>query len=201
MNIKRTENKNQITNEKASVKEALSVFLQDFPNNAISWIDATQEVSTIAKWISEELNIKIPTDLISTPAAYNTKFKTFIFKHFDKLNEVQLQFFERDFKHWLYKDLFESVDIVPSEDTSLKPIKDLTLSKTKKFELDNGLYFETINSGKIDNKISLKWHVNNTFNVDEFIESVNAVVAVTEQELSENDIARLVAHYNKYSLK
>lgn len=198
MNIKRPKETNQIINEKASTKEALFIFLQDFPNNAISWIDATQEVSTIAIWISEELNIKIPTTLVSTPAEYNTKFKSFIIENFDKLNSVSIEQFDKDFNHWIHKNLNESNN--PAEDDE-KEIKELALSKTKKFNLDCGIYFETINSGKIDNKISLKWHVKNTFSLEEFIESVKSVISVADFELTSSDISRLTSHYNKYSSK
>lgn len=200
MNIRRQENQsNKSINETVSLRDTVSQFLANFPDDAISWIDATCEVSTIAKTISEELDIPLPTNVVKTPGESNIKWKTFIMENIDKLNDVQKATFLHDYNHWFNSPIFES--IISDDDQTIKELKELTISKTQKFNVDCGLYFKTINSGKLENKLSLKWHVDNTLNVDEFIESVRNVVNVTEQDLTENDIARLAAHYEKYSIK
>lgn len=200
MNIRRQEiQSNKSINETVSLRDTVSQFLSNFPDDAISWIDATCEVSTIAKTISEELNIPLPTNVVTTPGESNIKWKTFIMENIDKLNQYQKESFLQEYNDWFNAPLFES--IVSDDDKTIKELKELTISKTQKFILDCDLYFKTINSGKLNNKLSLKWHVDNTLNVDEFIESVRNVVNVTEQDLTQNDIDRLVAHYEKYSIK
>lgn len=197
MNIRRQEP--QIINETVSLRDTVSQFLSNFPDDAVSWIDATCEVSTIAKTISEELDIPLPTNVVTTPGESNIKWKTFIMENIDKLNQHQKETFLEEYNVWFNTPLFES--ITSDDDKTIKELKELTISKTQKFILDCDIYFKTINSGKLDNKLSLKWHVDNTLNVDEFIESVRNVVNVAEQDLTENDIARLAAHYEKYSIK
>ena len=197
MNIRRQEP--QIINETISLRDIVSQFLSNFPDDAVSWIDATCEVSTIAKTISEELDIPLPTNVVTTPGESNIKWKTFIMENIDKLNQHQKETFLEEYNVWFNTPLFES--ITSDDDKTIKELKELTISKTQKFILDCDIYFKTINSGKLDNKLSLKWHVDNTLNVDEFIESVRNVVNVAEQDLTENDIARLAAHYEKYSIK
>ena len=197
MNIRRQEP--QIINETISLRDIVSQFLSNFPDDAVSWIDATCEVSTIAKTISEELDIPLPTNVVTTPGESNIKWKTFIMENIDKLNQHQKETFLEEYNVWFNTPLFES--ITSDDDKTIKELKELTISKTQKFILDCDIYFKTINSGKLDNKLSLKWHVDNTLNVDEFIESVRNVVNVAEQDLTQNDIDRLVAHYEKYSIK
>ena len=78
MNIRRQEP--QIINETISLRDIVSQFLSNFPDDAVSWIDATHEVSTIAKTISEELDIPLPTNVVTTPGESNIKWKTFFEK-------------------------------------------------------------------------------------------------------------------------
>lgn len=195
MNIKKPKINSSNT---VSFKDTVLNFCANFDKKANSWKDATQEISTLAKTISECIEVPIPNSPISTPAKFNSKFVSFIEDNIDLVNDHDQKQILKDYDSWFNSTLFESSNPADSEE---KDIKNLTLTKTKQFSLDCGLFLETINSGKIDNKISLKWHVNNTFSIDEFIESVRAVVAVAEMDLTSNDISRLTAHYNKYSDK
>lgn len=183
----------------SSFSETIKLFIANFPDNAISWIDATQELSTLAMTFSEYLNIPVPTTVVSSPSENNIKWKTFIMDNINKLDQAQQNQILADYDNWFNSELFESSK--NDSDSQSKALKDLTLSKNKQFILESGLFFGTINSKKIDNKLSLKWHVDNTFNVDEFIASVRKVVNVAEQDLTDNDVARLVSHYNKYGSK
>lgn len=108
------------------------------------------------------------------------------------------------------QDLFESeefqnLDINQQKEIEFE-IKDSNIKKVlddnkTHFVFDSGHYMEAINSNKLsDIAFSLKYHKNKTENVDAFIDSVvNFVSNVTK--VTEQDIKRLKAHYNKYRSK
>jgi hypothetical protein len=68
-------------------------------------------------------------------------------------------------------------------------------------ELIDNNAFENVEELKArEDKIlkSLKYHKDNTKNLDEFINSVGNFLKTTDTELTENDIKRLKIHYEKY---
>lgn len=195
-------NESVTSNMIVDFKSTIENFISNFPDNAISWIDATQELTTLALAIAEELNISPPNDKVFTPAENNMKWKSFIINNILKLSKYQEDTILRDFSHWFFNSVFESENLLEElnpTDKNTKALKDLVLTKNSQFKLDCDMFFATINNSKLDNRLSLKWHVKNTLSAEEFIESVRKVVSITDNNLTQNDIERLNAHYNKYS--
>ena len=106
------------------------------------------------------------------------------------------------------KNLFESEEFNDLDDNLKNEIKTEILDKNMQTVLDNenyqfkfesGHFMETINGNKLSTMpFSLKYHKDNTKNLDEFINSVSNFLKTTDTELTETDIKRLKIHYEKY---
>lgn len=177
----------------ADIYAAVETFISEFSDTANSWMDATQEIADIARWIEEVVLIPIPDTKSKTPAEYNIKYKTYIRENIGALTEHYLKLLYDRYDNWFKKYLTESEEVADED------LKQLVLSKPKQFVLDCGLFFETIKSGKLsDNKLSLAYHKDVTFDFASFLESVRSVVTFAQMTLTDSDIQRLESHYNKY---
>ena len=106
------------------------------------------------------------------------------------------------------KNLFESEEFNDLDDNLKNEFKTEIIDKNMQTVLDNenyqfkfesGHFMETINGNKLATiPFSLKYHKDNTKNLDEFINSVGNFLKTTDTELTENDIKRLKIHYEKY---
>ena len=82
-------------------------FLEQFPTDATSWVQATDEVRDLARASREMLDeyddIKVEAvdfTAIRTPAEWNTRAREAILRNYDMMRpRTQLLFFER-FKDW-----------------------------------------------------------------------------------------------------
>lgn len=64
----------------------LKIFLNNFPDKTTSWKDATDEIKTISQEIAEILKIEnLNYKNLKTPSEWNTQYKKFILKNFQKL--------------------------------------------------------------------------------------------------------------------
>lgn len=211
MNIKipNLEKLNESTNNKSDLKESdLLVYLdENFPDNPKSWKEATGEIVEMANWIYETLdypnqnNPQIQelkdTKKSKSPKEWNLKHKKRIINGFKLLDSYNKQQFFETFGEWINnpKKLNESQQII-IEDEEI--IEDVVNIKSNQFNFDCGLYMGTIKSG-LDTKFGLAYHALNTLNLEEFIDSVNNFLSTTNNQLTENDIEKLTAHYIKYN--
>lgn len=99
-----------------------------------------------------------------------------------------------------FKNLNESQQLQIKDEINDSNIKKVLDDKKYQFEFESGNYMEAINSNKLsDIPFSLKYHKNNTKNLDEFILSVKKFIENSNGTLTEEDINRLGKHYNKYN--
>lgn len=83
-------------------------------------------------------------------------------------------------------------------DNDLVTIETVFKNKSKQFILDNGIILARL-SVNINNKIGLKYHYDNSTNVDEFISSVEKFVLGGGNTFSANDKTNLIKHYEKFN--
>jgi hypothetical protein len=81
------------------MKYQLIEYLNQFPNDATSWAQATDEVRDLARTIKEfyndeELDKVEPCDFrfITKPSVWNTKGKNYIFEVYSKMNKSKKSF-------------------------------------------------------------------------------------------------------------
>ena len=82
-------------------------FLEQFPTNATSWVQATDEVRDLARASREMLNeyddVQVDSiyfPFIKTPAEWNTRGREAILRNYDMMRpRTQLLFYER-FEDW-----------------------------------------------------------------------------------------------------
>lgn len=106
------------------------------------------------------------------------------------------------------KNLFESDEFKNLDSNLQNDLKTEVIDKNMQIVLDNenyqfkfdsGHFMETINGNKLSTiPFSLKYHKDNTKNLDEFLFSVSNFLKTTGTELTENDLNRLKIHYQKY---
>jgi hypothetical protein len=82
------------------------------------------------------------------------------------------------------------------KDTTLTRIGEIYRNESLQFKLDSGLVMGNI-TVNVDNKIGLRWHAVNTSNVTDFITSVSSFTGVTGKKLTDGDMSRLKATYEK----
>lgn len=184
------------------IKKLIMEFLDAFPINAKSWMDATGEVSHIAKKVSEYAQKPIPDTKVNNPSDFNKKYRNFIIDNLDTLTEDQLNRLFTNYEGWFAKNLNESVS---EESTDLtKDFKKFVEDKNSHFTFESGYYMEALNSdifGPNRTSISLLWHklnLTNADNITEFIQSVEQKLNTHDLSLSDTDKTRLVAHFEKY---
>lgn len=68
--------------------------------------------------------------------------------------------------------------------------------KSKQFKFDNGGIMGNMNTSN-GTKFCLSWHKANTNSFEEFVQSVQDFIAVSETKLTSGDIGRLKIEYNK----
>lgn len=84
------------------------------------------------------------------------------------------------------------------DDSDLDTEKNVMQSNSLQFKFDSGVIMAKINVD-VKNRFGLKWHAENTNNVEEFIESVNGFLAISEMNLTDNDKNRLSKEYQKFN--
>ncbi len=89
------------------MKTKIEKFLEQFPTDATSWAQATDEVRDMARTSREYLEdydgvIVEPVDFkhISTPAEWNTKGRDYILANFDRMQERTRKAFYSRFCEW-----------------------------------------------------------------------------------------------------
>lgn len=186
-------------------KDLISWLNSTFPDNAKNWKNATMEIVDCANWIYNEVNeirgektsvILKDTTKSKTPSEWNIKHKSRIQIGFDLLSDYQQKEFFKTFGHWISKDiqLNESQEIKIEDESE---IEDVLKLKKNQFQFNCGLYMGTIKSG-LNNNFGLLWHVQNTIDEESFLNSVTSFIELSNNSLTQNDIERLNAHYNKY---
>lgn len=205
MNIK-IQKLNESHNTKSDLKESdlFDYIDKQFPDNAISWKNATMEIVDMANWIynvvSDNLGKTISASFqdvtkSKTPKEWNKKHKQRIKDGFSYLKPADKKDFFNTFGHWIMQPINESATINLEDD---KVIEDVMKLKSNQFKFDCGIFMGTIKSG-LTNKFGLSYHVLNSTDVNTFIESVKSFMTNSESKLTENDIAKLKAHYIKYT--
>lgn len=192
--------------QKELVSKLLKYIKTEFPMNAKSWNQSTDEITTIGYWIAEELEYdrydKIFTETSNTPALRNRKWYDFISKNVTKLTPHALEQLAMRFGRWFdFGDskLYENSQF--QEQESKFPAKNLKFltNKTNQFEIESGVIFENLVDPKIaDMQISLKYHVNNSSSFETFIASINEFLGKQNLYLTSIDIEKLKIHVEKY---
>ena len=90
-----------------SHKSSLERFLSEFPSNAKSWAQATDELPDLYVWLAEELHLPpVGRANCRTPSQWNTKYKAAIRAAVKKLNADQRRRFLQRFAGWLREGNF-----------------------------------------------------------------------------------------------
>lgn len=81
---------------------ALETFLAQFPDNAESWAQATDELPDMYRWISKngERFPPVGRENCRTPAEWNQKYKAAIREHFNDLSDVEKDELFKTFEQW-----------------------------------------------------------------------------------------------------
>jgi len=86
-------------------KAGLKKYLSQFPNNAKNWNQATDEVREIAKLVKEYYNeyenkniLACNFKLFATPSKWNTEGKKYIFRIYDKMDNITKKEFNKKLK-------------------------------------------------------------------------------------------------------
>lgn len=89
------------------MKREIERFLEQFPTDATSWAQATDEVRDMARTARELLEecegvIVEPVDFraVKTPAEWNTKGREFILTNFDRMADRTKERFYAYFREW-----------------------------------------------------------------------------------------------------
>jgi len=188
---------------KVMKNKLLDYIKKEFPKNAKSWNQATDELPTIGYWIAEELQYnkydKVLTEISKSPAMHNRKWYDFVSKNFDKLDEYALTRLAERFGHWFG---VRDVKLFESQDNGNFPVKNLSfmVNRTKQFITETGVIFENLIDAKNgDMQISLLYHLNNSNSFEGFIDSINSFLNKQDIELTDNDKVKLESHVNKYA--
>ena len=99
-----------------------------------------------------------------------------------------------------FQNLDENLQEEIKEEINDKNLGDVLDNISYQFVFDFGGYMESLNANKIPKmELSLRLHVNNTNNFEDFYTSVKTFVERTcQHNLTDNDKTRLQIHYNKY---
>lgn len=100
--------------DRASKTANIKRYLSEFPNNATSWAQATDELPTLNRRIGDYIDDykgdkfvsnggELPNDTRTTPSKRNTNHKKAILKYLPKLNDKDFNEFYDDHKNWFDK--------------------------------------------------------------------------------------------------
>lgn len=218
MNIKKKVTKIEPLFESRSnltLKDLYAYLDRQFPDNAKSWRQATDEIVDIANYVYEEVKQTVSESVAEkiadtvrskTPSERNMRHKARIKEGVKNLSKIGIDALLNYFAEWIMKDkkLFESQqfqDITPDIEIGIDSnddIKEVMTNKQYQFVFDSGVFMANIHSN-IKNKFGLIWHLENTNSLDSFIDSVgNFMITTTKNEPTSGDVERLKAVYEKY---
>lgn len=220
---------NSIKNKLAKliISSVLGYIKREFPENARSWRQATDELPTIGNFVYQDVaefqktkinknDYELIKQKSENPAEHNSKWHKIIKKYIKNLNydsliklsELYGDWFldektKNEINKYLGKKLFEN-NKFEANDEKIENVKELDYlsNKSLQFITENGYIFENLVSPKNeDMKISLKYYVLNSSGFDEFIMKINEFLAIFNQELSNSDVEKLKIHVEKYKQK
>ena len=180
-------------------------FMSQHPNNAISWLDTASDIARLGTWFFENgiLNkskYQVEIDSIDSPSKYNATWKRIIWAGWQLIKNNQTRILELGLTFAtviLFRRLSESENDGAGGDLSAQ--EDLFLNKSIQFVFDCGVIMETVESGKIDGPISLKYHLLNSVDSHNFIQSIKDFLATTDQQITKFDVLRLENIWNKHT--
>lgn len=116
------------------------------------------------------------------------KFEKLEYSQIGKLYESQ------EFQELNESDQMQVVNEI--SDTSIQKVID---NDDLLFRFENGAEMESLTSKNLNNlNFSLRYHVNKTSNLNEFLDSVAEFLSIAEVKLTDYDTEALSKHYNKY---
>lgn len=91
-----------------SIRAAISLFLAEYPLDATSWGQATDELPDMAKALQKDLPVR---HSLSTPAEWNSTYRQIIENRVKKLDDLSLIGFFHRFEQWLARHIPEAKKI------------------------------------------------------------------------------------------
>lgn len=209
------------------VTAILRYIKQEFPTNAKSWRQATDEITSIGSELLSNVvefrgrkfaegMLEKAAEKTKNPAERNKKWHKIIKFCLNYVRDNELRFIVNRHGHWFLnsKDkelisgefpskLFENQQLDTLMPANLKE-KELEFmsNKAHQFELECGIILENLVDPRVpEMQISLKYWVNNSLNFDTFIQKLGEYVSLMDGELTQNDIDKLKTHVNKWLAK